>query len=768
MTPKRAIQLWAALLIVSLSLLALRWPPHLETSFLKLLPQPETQRQSLEHLQDFDQKLSKKLMFVFSHPDRLEALKAVAEFRYQLQNNPLFENIDPPYNEARGKSLFDNFFHLRYNLLAPQSEPSSEGHLTLLQQQRETIYSGFSPLIAFEQDPLLVFQSLLESWTLNRDHFSIDEGVLCFNDGVSCFYLLSAETRTTPFSRSASNQAVAALTQMTTKLLNTYQKLNLQHTGVLFFAQRESEKIESDIAKISALSFAIISLLLGFIFASLKPLLLSLLAVLSGLFTAFVTTLACFGEIHLVTIGFGSTLIGIAVDYAFHYLVGLHQSETEKKLLVRSILLGLVTSVLGFSVFLIAPLMVLKQMAIFITAGLFAAFCFVVIFFTHATFRHQQHPRYLWLGDRFTAFLNLLSRFRPYGLTLGLLIILATLFIIQQGLQFNDDLRSLGSPELQMLEKDKWIRSLRGELDPNRSIVIKANSVEELLQKEEQVVQSLYELPHLPEHKPQHLCLSQTLPSMKRQQETKQSWSNFFDRHRKDLLIYLNELGFDPLQWNIQKEQISDSEALDYQTWSASPLANASKHLLNLRGKEYCSLVLFSGLPIPAVRQVCQNIKDVEYIDCVEVYSKSLTDFRTSTLNWLAVVYLLVLFFLCTYFGIHNGLMIIFSPTLGVLLSFVILDFYLEAGLNLFHCLAALLVWGIGMDYSILLHQHGQKGGHVLLANACSALTTICSFGFLASSQSPVLNAFGSTIVIGIIISFLSSSIFFAKPLSLD
>jgi predicted exporter len=68
------------------------------------------------------------------------------------------------------------------------------------------------------------------------------------------------------------------------------------------------------------------------------------------------------------------------------------------------------------------------------------------------------------------------------------------------------------------------------------------------------------------------------------------------------------------------------------------------------------------------------------------------------------------------------------------------------------------------MDYAILMQQHSRDEPKVLLANACSALTTICSFGFLAISQSPVLSAFGSTILIGVIISFMTSSLIYSTP----
>ena len=64
---------------------------------------------------------------------------------------------------------------------------------------------------------------------------------------------------------------------------------------------------------------AVLALVVG-VFRSLRQLLLALFTIGTGVAAAAATTLAVFGEIHILTLVFGASLIGISIDYALHFL----------------------------------------------------------------------------------------------------------------------------------------------------------------------------------------------------------------------------------------------------------------------------------------------------------------------------------------------------------------------------------------------------------------------------------------------------------------
>ena len=60
------------------------------------------------------------------------------------------------------------------------------------------------------------------------------------------------------------------------------------------------------------------TLLIVGVFRRLSPLLFNLLALVVGIAMAFAGTFLVFGEIHVAALLFGTSLIGVAVDYGLH------------------------------------------------------------------------------------------------------------------------------------------------------------------------------------------------------------------------------------------------------------------------------------------------------------------------------------------------------------------------------------------------------------------------------------------------------------------
>ena len=97
--------------------------------------------------------------------------------------------------------------------------------------------------------------------------------------------------------------------------------LELQLSGTPVFSVDSRAQIESEVKWLALSGAILISLLLLLAFGSLPALLVAMLPVITGVLTGIAVVGLGFGNVHGITLGFGATLIGEAVDYAIYYLL---------------------------------------------------------------------------------------------------------------------------------------------------------------------------------------------------------------------------------------------------------------------------------------------------------------------------------------------------------------------------------------------------------------------------------------------------------------
>lgn len=215
-------------------------------------------------------------------------------------------------------------------------------------------------------------------------------------------------------------------------------------SGVPLISEEAAEAASSEATLIGAVStVGIVVLVLAF-FASLTPLVLTLTVLAASLVFAAATVLLVFGQVHVLTLVFGATLLGICVDYVFHVLcataTGLTGGEARQALL-KPLTLSLITTAVGYGVMAASPMPGLRQMALFCLAGLTAAYfnmLFVVPRFLKAT---SPKPFARAFARAFAALPTLKGRARP-------LFVLALLAVAAAG-----SLQLTAQNELQLLNR---------------------------------------------------------------------------------------------------------------------------------------------------------------------------------------------------------------------------------------------------------------------------------------------------------------------------
>jgi predicted exporter len=161
------------------------------------------------------------------------------------------------------------------------------------------------------------------------------------------------------------------------------QGLRLIVTGAGTFAVSSRTQIKSEVERLAiAGGVAIIGFLLLAFGGSLRTLLTAALPVASGVLAGIAVVSLIFGNVHGITLGFGTTLIGEAVDYAIYYLIqarpaagGAAGSGSQRWLKDSwpTVRLGLLTSLCGFAALVFSGFPGLAQLGVFSIAGLTAA-----------------------------------------------------------------------------------------------------------------------------------------------------------------------------------------------------------------------------------------------------------------------------------------------------------------------------------------------------------------------------------------------------------
>ncbi len=147
-------------------------------------------------------------------------------------------------------------------------------------------------------------------------------------------------------------------------------------SGPPVFAVRIRARMKADVERLSLIATGLVAAILLIAYRSVSVLVLALLPVLSGVIAGIAAVSLAFGFVHGITLGFGVTLIGEAVDYAVYLFTQTAPGTALAGTLPRIwpiLRLGMLTSVCGFSAMLLSSFTGFAQLGLFTITGLIIA-----------------------------------------------------------------------------------------------------------------------------------------------------------------------------------------------------------------------------------------------------------------------------------------------------------------------------------------------------------------------------------------------------------
>ncbi|MBT2321101.1 transporter [Variovorax paradoxus] len=154
----------------------------------------------------------------------------------------------------------------------------------------------------------------------------------------------------------------------------------LQMSGAPVFSVQSRDQIKGEAIHLATIGGIVMGVLLLLAFASPRALVIAVLPVATGVVGGTAAVSLWFGEVHGLTMGFGSTLIGETVDYAIYYLIQARGAAVPgtgwqrwRDIHWPTVRLGLLTSVCGFAALVFSGFPGLAQLGVFSLAGLIVA-----------------------------------------------------------------------------------------------------------------------------------------------------------------------------------------------------------------------------------------------------------------------------------------------------------------------------------------------------------------------------------------------------------
>lgn len=533
--------------------------------------------------------------------------------------------------------------------------------------------------------------------------------------------------------------------------------------GLVFHVVAGAEQAKREISTIGLISMLTIIVLFLLVYRSAVPLILTMLAIAVGCLNALATCLLIFENLHLVTLAFGTSLIGVSVDYCFHYFSAKkYFGDTEQTIqhITIAIFIGLASSVFAYGAQLVTPFPGLRQLAVFSVVGLISVWLTVILVFPLA--EKLKTPATKWLLFR----MPMVKTARDGYVKSTWLLFVALGMVIFFGLQkldSNDDIRLLRTSPASLVEEDMTVRAIMGRENSGRHFVVYAETQEELLRAEESLIHVLRT--EVSKGRLDSVeALSAAVPSIQTQRENYalQNHHIYGDTGQIDALGSALGMGQAEAALFRQKFDSVHGQFITLDEWLLKLPDNYLAHLYlgpltdESGNTAYVSIVNISGTSssgyLQSLLEDSALQKHVYLIDKAGSISEVLKHYRIE-MTFIGMAAFLVIFFMLFLRYGKSVIRVIAPVLLASLLVLSMLGIF-NIALNLFCVLGFFLLLGVGLDIGIFL-QENHAEVHAREAVTLSAITTMLAFGLLSLSSTPVLHYFGIIVLPGIAITWL-------------
>jgi 1-acyl-sn-glycerol-3-phosphate acyltransferase len=615
------------------------------------------------------------------------------------------------------------------------------------------------------KDPLgLSFIALQKLKQLNiGNDFSLHDGFLLSKDQKNILLFITPKLASSETSKNA--KFVEELYSINSNLNTVFQnKVSSDYFGTTVIAVANAQRIKKDIQLTISIALSILLVILIIFYKKITvPIILFVPTLFGGVLAIAVLSIIR-GEISAISLGIGSILLGVTLDYSLHILTHIRDNNSIKKLyteISKAILMSSLTTACAFLCLLFLKSQALQDLGIFAAISVLGASIFALLFIP------LVYKKTVNQGQRNT----IIDQFSKYSfhkknwaiITFSILLILS--FFTYNKVSFEKDLTKLNykSDALKIAEKN--IDSLINITEKSMYLIAYANTEEETFLINDELHQQLKEL----KNKNKIIDFSAIggfVNSKKKQLEKIKKWQNFWNTDVKNntqqtLINSGEKLGFKSATFNQFYNLLNKKfTPLETEKYKAIDIFSLNDYLTTKNEfTTIASLIKIDRKNTSIVREIFEDKKQTLLIDrqhINETFLGGLKDDFNSLIRYsfLIVFVLLLIFYRSFSLTLVTSIPIFFTWLITVgIMGLLGLEF------NIFNIIISTFIFGLGVDYSIFItnglltaYRTGENSLHTHKTSIIlSVITTILGVGVLVFAKHPALYSISLVSIIGIL-----------------
>ena len=738
----KKVILW---LIVHLSIILLflfrfNYRAKIETNFLSIAPKFEESEDFQNSIETFFLQNSSEIKILIESYDFDKAKNSAIEIENYIKQN--FENVAVNLYSKNYDDILETIIKYKYQLISKEIRES------LLNNQasrvaEEGIANFYSPFFIpivdnIEDDPFFVLNSKLIELLKNNNNIETRDGISFINYEGKFNVLLNMDID----KKIDSMIFFDRLTELLRKMEND-EEIKIYISGVPIHAYYSQKSAQKEITIISAVSLIFICLIFLFIFKSVKPYIISMISIAVSSATSFFLLSILLDSIHIFTFVFGTSLIGVSLDYSIHFITEWY-NEKDKKEVLRKILpsmsLSFMTTIASYFALSLTSLSLLKQTALFSIFGLASSFLTVIIIYPIIFKNDNRFLRENILNKTknilagYVDFLNI-----KFVLFLTIFVILISIINIPK-LKVNFSSNQLyNPPDFLTYNETEIYKRLNSSLSRN-IIISRGNSLNEALENEET----------LENYFTNYRALSKIFYSKSRQRENiKLVEDNLMPLLKKQT----EDLSFDNEIYNKIKSEFKNvkNEFLNIEDLIES-MDELKKLIVKNNGKYFI---------ISTTDETETKIIENENIKIFNInleINEALDKTARTAIKTALIAYIIIFFFMIIFLSKKHAIAIMIIQIISILVNLSVHSIF-NFSVNIFSVFALILSIGISIDYCIFFSKSKAKKEVTFLSIFLAMITTALSFGTLSFSGFIPVKSFGLFLFIGILVTFLLSPV---------
>ena len=738
----KKVILW---LIVHLSIILLflfrfNYRAKIETNFLSIAPKFEESGRFQNSIETFFLQNSSEIKILIESYDFDKAKNSAIEIENYIKQN--FENVAVNLYSKNYDDILETIIKYKYQLI------SKEIREVLLNNQasrvaEEGIANFYSPFFIpivdnIEDDPFFVLNSKLIELLQNNNNIETRDGINFINYEGKFNVLLKMDID----KKIDSMIFFDRLTELLRKMEND-EEIKIYISGVPIHAYYSQKSAQKEITIISAVSLIFICLIFLFIFKSVKPYIISMISIAVSSATSFFLLSILLDSIHIFTFVFGTSLIGVSLDYSIHFITEWY-NEKDKKEVLRKILpsmsLSFMTTIASYFALSLTSLSLLKQTALFSIFGLASSFLTVIIIYPIIFKNDNRFLRENILNKTknilagYVDFLNI-----KFVLFLTIFVILILIINIPK-LKVNFSSNQLyNPPDFLTYNETEIYKRLNSSLSRN-IIISRGNSLTEALENEET----------LENYFTNYIALSKIFYSKSRQRENiKLVEDNLMPLLKKQT----EDLSFDNEIYNKIKSEFKNvkNEFLNIEDLIES-MDELKKLIVKNNGKYF--IISTTG---ETETKIIEN-ENIKIFNINLEINEALDKTARTAIKTALIAYIIIFFFMIIFLSKKHAIAIMIIQIISILVNLSVHSIF-NFSVNIFSVFALILSIGISIDYCIFFSKSKAKKEVTFLSIFLAMITTALSFGTLSFSGFIPVKSFGLFLFIGILVTFLLSPV---------